>query len=260
MSEFTQAFAWPGGHRSAVSILIHVPGYGFSEGGTDQEDLLGLDYAPQGVRHLLKMLADVDVQATFAFTAEALVDTPGLVEEVHEAGHEVAASFCSASASIGDLIGTIADDIGEPVHGLVSRLPGFPTSDFDGDWGNDSGLAWQIDGRSGDLPVLQRDPDAALIPISPYLMDTQWLSPVRPLPPSSLLEAWMLALDAHREDGSFMPVIVHPHIIGRPGLLGTLTRFLDDTIARGDIWIAPLRHIAATWHAYASDTEESETW
>lgn len=250
MSDFSPAFTWPGGHLSAVSILVHVPGYGFSEGGTNQEDLLGLDYAPQGVRNILQMLADVDVQATFAFTSESIVDTPELVTDAHNAGHEVAASLCSASSSTSDLVGTLRDAIDGPVHGIVARLPGFPTSDIEDDWGSDSGKSWLVDGRTGDLPSLQRDPDSALIPISPYLIDTRWLSPERPLPPSSLLETWMLSLDAHREAGTYMPIVVHPHIIGRHGLLGTLTRFIDDIIARGDVWIAPINHIAATWHAY----------
>lgn len=250
MGDFTPQFQWPGGHRSGLSLIVHVPGFGFSEGGTDQEDLLGLDYTPTGIRHLLRALEDLDIHATFAFTAEAAVDVPELIQEAHELGHEVAASFCSAGGAMNDLVASLSESIGAPVNGIVARIPGFPTSELDDDWGNDSGNAWLIDGRSGDLPKLQHDPEAATIPISPYLLDTTWLSPVRPLPPSSLLETWMLALEAQRQDGHYLSIIVHPHIMGRPGLLGTLTRFLDDVIAHGDVWIARVDHIAATWHTY----------
>jgi len=253
MSDFTTDFQWPGGHRSALSLIVHIPGFGFSEDGTSQEDLLGLDYTPTGLQKLLEKLADLDVQATFAFTAESLVDAPQLVREAAERDHEIAASFCSASGATDDLISGIRDEIDQPVNGIVARIPGFPSSEMDDAWGNDGGKAWIIDGRSGDLPTLQRDPHAALIPISPYLMDTTWLSPVRPLPPSSLLESWMLALDTHREEGTFMPLVIHPHIMGRPGFLGTLVRFLDDVIAHGDVWIARVDHIAATWHAYFAE-------
>lgn len=253
MTDFSPTFQWPGGHRSALSLVVHVPGFGFSEDGTSQEDLLGLEYTPTGLRKLFESLEDLDVQATFAFTAESLVDAPQVVRHAHERDHEIAASFCSASGATDDLITAIEEEIEGRVNGIVARIPGFPSSEMDHAWGNDSGKAWLIDGRSGDLPVLQRDPDAALIPISPYLMDTAWLSPVRPLPPSSLLETWMLALNAHREEGSFMPIIIHPHIMGRPGFLGTLVRFLDDVIAHGDVWIARIDHIAATWHAYHAE-------
>lgn len=253
MIDAAPAFQWPGGHRCAVSIIVHVPGFGFSEDGTSQASLLGLDYTPTGLRRILTALDDLDVSATFAFTAESLVDAPALVRQAHDSGHEIAASYCSASGATDDLLRFIREEIGERANGIVARMPGFPSNELDDAWGNDSGRAWLIDGRSGDLPLLQRDPDAALIPLSPYLMDTTWLSPERPLPPSSLLEAWMLALDAHREDGTFMPIVVHPHIIGRPGFLGTLVRFLDDVIARGDVWIARVDHIAATWHAYFAE-------
>ena len=250
MDGFSPNFQWPGGHRSALSMVVHVPGFGFSEAGTDQEDLLGLDYTPTGIRNIFRTLDDLDIHATFAFTAESHVDVPDLIREAHQRGHEVAASFCSAGGAMNDLTATLAETIGQGVNGVISRIPGFPTSELDENWGNDSGRAWLIDGRSGDLPTTQRDPDAALIPISPYLMDTTWLSPVRPLPPSSLLETWMLALEAQRQQGLFMPIIIHPHIMGRAGLIGTLTRFLDDVIAHGDVWIARVDHIAATWQVY----------
>lgn len=253
MSDNIPSFQWPGGHRSALSIIVHVPGYRFSEDGTSQEDLMGLDYTATGMRKIFEALSDVDVNATFAFTAEALADAPQLLQEAYERGHEIAASFCSASGSTDDLISDIEEELGTRVNGIVARMPGFPSSEMDDAWGNDGGKAWLVDGRSGDLPVLQRDPDAALIPTSPYMMDTSWLSPARPLPPSSLLETWMLALDAHREEGTYMPLIIHPHIMGRPGFLGTLVRFLDDVIAHGDVWIARIDHIAATWHTYFAE-------
>lgn len=258
MTDYTPAFSWPAGHRTAISLLVHIPGHGFRDGGDHQDDQIGLDYTPQGVRHLLRVLADIDVTATFAFTSEAIEDAPELLAEVHDADHELAVSNCSTTGSIEDVIDAIADQFDLRVNGLVASIPGFPTSELEIDWGSDSGMAWLIDGRSGDLPSLQTNPNVALIPTSPYLIDTAWLSPQRPLPPSSLLEAWMLALDAHREGGIFMPIVIHPHIIGRPGFLGTLTRFLDDVIARGDVWIAPMQHIAATWHAYYAELGEDE--
>lgn len=253
MAEISRKIQWPANHRAALSIVVHVPGFRFSEDGTSQEDLLGLDYTRTGLEKIFESLADLDVQATFAFTAESLADAPDLVRQAHERDHEVAASFCSASGATDDLISGIEEEIDARVNGVVTRIPSFPSSELDHAWGNDGGRAWIIDGRAGDVPVLQHDPDAALIPTSPYLMDTTWLSPVRPLPPSSLLETWMVALDAHREEGTLMPLIVHPHIMGRPGFLGTLVRFLDDVIAHGDVWIARADHIAATWHSYFAE-------
>ena len=66
-----------------------------------------------------------------------------------------------------------------------------------------------------------------------------------------LLEAWSLALAAHRTDETLMTVVLHPHIAGRPGFSGTVTRFLDEAIAAGDVWISRLDHIARAWHETA---------
>lgn len=256
MIDSTPSFSWPGGHRAAVGLLVHVPGFGFSQDGTSQADLVGLDYTPHGFARLLRVLADFDVSATFALTPEAAVDAPDAAAQVIDAGHEVAASFCSPSGSNDDLLRTLRDAIGGRVNGLVAQLPGFPGTELDRPWGSDSGQSWIINGSGGDLPTTQHDPEATVIPISPYVLDTTWLSPARPLPPSSLLEAWLEALNAHREDGTFMPIVIHPHIIGRPGFVSVLNRLLDDIIALGDVWIARMDHIAATWQIMVDDTKD----
>lgn len=253
--ESSPTFQWPAGHRSALSLVVHVPGTGLSDESTSNPDLVGLDYTVTGCHHLLTMLADVDVKATFAFTAEAVQTAPQLVRLAAEQGHEIAASACSPAGSTEDAIESLYDLTNARINGLIEQLPGFQASDYTDAWGNDSGRAWHISGMSGDYPVLAPDSDAVRMPVSPYLIDSVWLSPARPLPQSSLLEAWSLALAAHRTDGSFMPVVVHPHIMGRPGFLGTLTRFLDESIASGDVWITRLDHIAATWHEYKPEIQ-----
>lgn len=253
--EAPPTFQWPAGHRAAMSLVIHVPGTGLTDEGTSNPDLVGLDYAVTGSHHLLTMLADVDIKATFAFTAEAVKSAPQLVRLASEQGHEIAASSCSSAGSTEDAIENLNDLSSARINGLVEQLPGFQASDYSDAWGNDSGKAWHITGMSGDFPVLTPDSDAVRIPVSPYLIDSAWLSPARPLPQSSLLEAWSLALGAHRADGSFLTVVVHPHIMGRPGFLGTLTRFLDEAIATGDVWITRLDHIAATWHEFKPELQ-----
>lgn len=257
MDDFKPLFQWPAGHRSALSVLVHVPGFGFSEAGISQEDLIGLDYTAVGLRNLFRLFADLDVQATIAFTAESVVDAPNLVTEAHELGHEIAASICSPVGTHGELLPNLRELTGERVHGLLARLPNFPANELDDAWGDDSGKAWEIDGRTTDLPVMQRDPDAALLPMNPYLMDLTWLNPARPLPPSSLLETWLQTLEAQREMGGYMPIIVHPHVMGRPGFVPTLQRFLDAAIAYGDVWITRMDHVATTWHTYDPDGDNA---
>lgn len=255
MTDSTSNIDWPAGHRAALSVLVHVPGTGLTDESTSQSDLIGQDYTVTGFHRMLESFADLDVSVTVAFGGEAVQSAPQLIRRAQELGHEVAASACSATGSTEDLLDAIGRLREEKVNGLVEQLPGFQASEQEEPFGNDSGSAWRITGSGGDLPFLARDPDATLMPVSPYLIDTAWLSPTRPLPPSSLLESWSLALAAHRTDGSFMPIVVHPHIMGRPGFMGTLTRFLDEVIAAGDVWIARLDHVATMWNLYQQKIE-----
>lgn len=256
MTDASSQIRWPAGHRAALSVIIHVPGVGLDADSARHPGLIGVDYTATGLQRLLDTLADLDVNATVAFTSEAASGSPQLVRRAVELGHEVAASACSATASTSDLIETISGITGTPVNGLVEQLPGLPSADQDEIFGDGSGNAWRITGTGGDLPLALRDPGSTLVPVSPYLIDMAWLSPSRPLPPSSLLEAWSLALAAHRADSSFMSVVLHPHIIGRPGLVGIATRFLDEVIATGDVWIARLDHVARAWHELVPTTQE----
>lgn len=256
MTDDTPKIEWPAGHRAALSIIVHVPGTGLNEEATSQAELIGQDYAVTGLQRMYEAFADLDISATVAFGANAAQAAPQLIRRAVDRGHEVATTACAGSGSTDDVMDAIERIGEEKVNGLIEQLPGFQAAELDDLFGNDTGKAWRINGLGGDLPTLSRDPDATLIPISPYLMDTAWLSPSRPLPPSSLLEAWSLSLGAHRADGTFMPIVVHPHVMGRPGFLSTLTRFLDEAIASGDVWIARLDHIATMWSIYQQEDQE----
>jgi len=255
MTDHSARFSWPAGHRAALSAIIHVPGMGLDSEAARTPGMIGADYAATGLHRLLETLADLDVPATVAFTAEAAESSPQLLKRALDLGHEVAASACATTSSTPELLRTVSNVIDGPVHGLIEQLPGLPSPDLSDAFGDDSGNAWRITGISGDLPVSATDPEATIIPISPYLIDMTWLSPSSPLPPSSLLETWSLSLAAHRTSGTFMPIILHPHIAGRPEFAGTISRFLDEVIAAGDVWVSRLDHIARAWYELSPNKE-----
>jgi hypothetical protein len=251
MTDTATSFRWPGGHRAALAVLVHVAGVGLDTETPPRAELVGVDYTATGLQRLLDTLGDLDIRATVAFTADAVNGSPQLIRRTVDLGHEVAVSAASQDGSTSELIATIERLTGTPIAGLVEQLPGQPTSVTTEPPAQGGHNAWRMTGAGGDLPVSLRDPDATLIPISPYLVDTTWLAPNHPMPPSSLLEAWSLALAAHRTDETLMTVVLHPHVTGRPGFAGTVTRFLDEAIAAGDVWISRLDHIARAWHELA---------
>ncbi|HWV22579.1 MAG TPA: hypothetical protein VNZ58_00160 [Thermomicrobiales bacterium] len=257
MTDRSLRFSWPAGHRAALAVIIHVPGMGLDSEASRTPGLTGVDYAATGLSRLLDTLADLDIAATVAFTTEAAESSPQLLKRALDLGHEVAASACAAMVTVPELLQTLSSVAGGPIHGLIEQLPGVPSSEIDEPFGDYSGNAWRITGVGGDLPVSATDPEATIIPISPYLIDMTWLSPSSPLPPSSLLETWSLSLAAHRTEGSFMPIVLHPHIAGRPEFAGTISRFLDEVIAAGDVWVARLDHIARAWYELSPSNKES---
>jgi len=238
---------WPAGHRGAVAIVVAVEGPVHSIPGSTAD--LGDDYAATGLLRLLELLEDFDVGVTTAWTESAVNTLPQLLRRVADQGHEIAAIFGANEIVSADspLVGALKRVSGQAVSGALT------SGGMSADSARiDTGFVWEITGTGGDLPVIvggSSDQAASVhIPISPYWIDRTWLHPEHPQPPSSLLEAWSASLASIRADGSLMTVIVHPHILLRPGFSGTLTRFLDEIVASGDVWLTRLDHLATWWN------------
>jgi len=239
-------FTWPANHRAALVVVVHVDAPDLerrSPGSRSQ----GLDYSATGLQRLLKVLADLDVSATSAWSATALASYPQLARLAQAQGHELALSHALGGSTDQQeaLLSRISDI---PAIGLIESLPTEVTESVTPPTGGRPvGLSWVITGAGGDVPVLTAEGDqqgVANIPVSPYWIDSAWLAPDRPLPPSSLLEAWSLGLAAVRTEGGLMVVVLHPYISGRPGFSSQIERFLDEAIESGDVWIANAAQVA----------------
>ncbi len=213
----------------------------------------GLDYEATGLQRLLRVLADLDVPATTAWSAAALATYPQLARLAQANGHELALSRDHES-SLDHHIALLAKISDIPSAGLyqpssTAAAPAAPDPLSTG--------RWVVSGAGGDVPFLTGEDGVnglVNIPVSPYWTDSAWLDPQRPLPPSSFLEAWSLSLAAVRSESGLMVVVVHPHIAGRPGISSQIERFLDEAIESGDVWIATAAQVAAWWRQ-ASTTE-----
>lgn len=236
---------WPAGHRGAIAIVVTVEGPVPTSPAAIPDT--GVDYAATGLHRLLELLEDFDIGVTTSWSESAFNTLPQLLRRVADQGHEIAATFGvdDLVSSDAPLVGALRRVSGQEVTGSVIWGDATLAS------GGESGFAWQITGSGGDLPSISGgtadQPVSVQIPISPYWIDRTWLHPERPQPPSSLLETWSTSLAAIRADGSLMTVVIHPHIILRPGFSGTLTRFLDEIIASGDVWLTKLDHLATWW-------------
>jgi peptidoglycan/xylan/chitin deacetylase (PgdA/CDA1 family) len=242
--------SWPANHRAALVVIIHVDAP--NPDAPVPASSIGLDYAVTGLQRLLKLLADLDLPATTAWTNRALASYPQIARTAVDQGHELALSRVATSPGTNDesMLGRITDI---PLQGVVDALT-FPSGQAALAGGTTAAalqsLSWKVTGVGGDMPISTLDGAGGgtiVIPVSPYWIDTAWLSPDRPLPPSSFLEAWSLGLGAVRAEGGLMTIVLHPHISGRPGLAGQIERFLDEAIDSGDVWIANASQVAEWW-------------
>ncbi len=216
----------------------------------------GLDYTATGLQRLLKLLADLDVASTTAWSSTALATYPQLARLAQDGGHELALSRRGES-SLDHHVALLAKISDVPAVGLFD--PGeteSPTSVSTADTKDRlSTVRWVVTGAGGDVPYHtgEEDGEVVNIPVSPYWSDSAWLALDRPLPPSSFLEAWSLSLAAVRTEGGSMVVVLHPHISGRPGISSQIERFLDEAIESGDVWIASAGQVADWWRQETAD-------
>ncbi len=239
---------WPAQFRAALIVLVVVDSPLGDDATTESDP--GIDYAASGLQHLLTAFADLDIPATTAWTPPALSVFPQLARSAVEAGHELALASGTDTAEGVDASLTLVRD--GPVIGMVESLG--VSRHTNGAAANppstSSQFRWRVTGLGGDWPLPATLDDLSpsiIVPVSPYWMDRTWLPPDRPLPPSSMLEAWSLALADVRTQGGLMTIVLHPHVSGRPGHLSLVTRFLDEVIATGDTWIATAAQVAGWW-------------
>lgn len=230
------AISWPAGHRAALCpvILFDAPTHAIPEHPKE-----GMDYAPSGFDRLLTVFADLDVAATVGVTPAAERFAPTLVAKAVGMNLDVVGWTTEQAASASE-----APDLGDSLlhgsSGYVAGLPHHPASALPSE-----SRPWIIDGSGGDRPTVRAD--TCLIPTSPYWVDSVWLDPSRPLPPSSLLEAWSLSLADVRTHGALMTVLLHAELSGRLGISSQILRFLDEVIESGDVWIASATQISDWW-------------
>ena len=239
------ASAWPAGHRAALCpVLLLVGPNAADEAGRGL--FATAPYGATGLISLLGLLEDLDLRSTIAPDEAAVQAYAPSLRRCHLGGHELGVAVPSEGITSAErTMEAVRHITGAAPRGLVVGA----ATDVDSTaltWAE-----WQLASAATDLPTLTErggdGPPLVTLPGSPYWVDATWLDPARPLPPSSLLEAWTLAMDAARTTGGLMTVVVHPHLIARPGMQATLGRFLDEAIGSGDVWIAPATDIAGWW-------------
>lgn len=274
------SYAWPGSARLALSVVVNVEeGAEFNildgDRGPEPVDELGItlkkpvrnfgnesNYAygiNEGAPRVLGLLARYGVRATFTAAAVALERAPQVAAGIVEGGHEVCAHgyrwahqlgmteeqerdfIRKATVSIERTTGT------RPVGWLSRYLHTAETRRLLAE----EGYLYHMDDFSRDEPFMDTALPKPMV-VLPYALDSNdmkmWNAPS--LTPRDWLAYaidtfdWLLAESAARP--RMMSLGVHLRIIGRPGRIGALERFLSHVcrVSGDQLWIARRRDIA----------------
>lgn len=273
----------PGDARIALSVVVNVEEgseMNITEGdrGPEVVDELGValhkpvrNYANEsnylyglkaGAPRIMKLLDDYKIQATFTAAAQALEKAPGLTQAIVDGGHEVCShgwrwvhQYYMDEDKERDFIRKAVTSIkattGSRPTGWLSR---YLLTDNTRRLLVEEGFTYHMDDFSGDQPFWDSDYEKPIL-ILPYALDSNdmkmWTAPS--LTPADWLQYAIDTFDwLYREgadDPQMMSFGLHLRIIGRPGRIGYLEKFLQHVTAKPDVWIASRQAIAENWMA-----------
>ncbi len=215
-----------------------------------------------GAPRVQKLLLEHGVRATWAAAAQALERAPQLARWIAEQRHEACAhgyrwihhfSFDEDEERqyIRRTVASLKKSTGERPLGWLSR---YLHTDRTRRLLAEEGFLYHMDDYGDDVPrwevVPTADGAARPIVVLPYALDTNdmkfWLAPG--YTPAMWLDYIVATFDQLYEEGAEQPKMMslglHLRVIGRPGRIGALARFMAYVASKRAVWIATRREIA----------------
>lgn len=281
------AFSWPGNARLAMSFVINIEegsemSVARGDKGPEPVDELGValkipirNYVNEsnyeyGIRaggpRIFKLFEKYGVKTTVTAAALSLENAPHLAELIVRGGHETCShgwrwvhqfSFNEERERefIRKAVTSIAGTTGERPLGWLSR---YLHTDNTRRLLAEEGFFYLMDDLSDDVPrwtVVDTADGAKPMVIVPYALDTNdmkfWTAPS--YTPEHWLDYAIATFDQLYEEGGSAPRMMslglHLRIIGRPGRIGALERFIQHVNSHAGVWCASrldiARHFAA---------------
>jgi len=274
---------WPGGARVAVSLVLN-----YEEGGENSvlhgdtaseaflSDIAGAQPWP-GMRHAnMESLYDYGARAGFwrlhrLFTSRALPVTiygvatalaraPSQVAAMKAAGWDIASHGLkwvdhrdmdepTERAAITEAIRLHTEVVGAPPKGWYTGRSSINTTRLTAETGL---FDWISDTYDDDLPYWAEygDRDQLVIPYTLEANDMRFATAPGYTTGGQFADYLIDSFDTlHAEGGRMFSVGLHCRLIGRPGKIAGLVRFLDHAAQKGGAWFATRSAIAAHWAA-----------
>ncbi len=278
------AIAWPDRARLALSLVVNVeegaepspadgdprpesraemPHQG-REGMRDLAIESQYEYGSRaGIWRILETLEERDVRATFFACGRALERNPAAAAAIAAAGHEICShgyewrepstmTRDEERIAIGRAVRAIEKTTGERPVGWYSRWgPSVQTREL---LVEEGGFIYDSDAYNDDLPYEVEVAGRPFL-VVPYSMDTNdmkfWVGGFSTAADFAayLTDTFEVLYREGTTRPRMMSVGIHARILGRPGRIAALTRFLDHVARFEDVWIARRDEIARHWVA-----------
>lgn len=275
---------WPNGARLALNFVLNVEegseasapdGYDYSESGltelgTQKSDVPGRDLAAEsmfefgarvGAWRILRCFEEHALPCTMFACALALERNPELAGEIKERGYDVCAhgwrwvkhyelDEATEREHIQRAVASIRETTGERPQGWYCRYA--PSENTRRLLLEEGGFLYDSDSYADELPywVWQNGRDHLVVPYSLSTNDTKFVRGGIATA-SQFFEFLNDSVDVYLAEGErwpkMMSVGLHSRIIGHPGRIRSLSRFLERVVNDPQIWVARRIDIARHW-------------
>jgi chitin deacetylase len=275
---------WPGGARVAVSLVLN-----YEEGGENSllhgdaqseaflSDIAGAAPWP-GMRHanmesiydygaragfwrLHRLFTQRNLPVTIYGVATALARAPTQVAAMKSAGWDIASHGlkwvdhrdmpeAEERAQIAEAIRLHTEVVGAPPKGWYTGRSSINTTRLTAETAQ---LDWISDTYDDDLPYWMEvgDRDQLVIPYTLEANDMRFATAPGYITGAQFGDYLIDTFDTlHAEGGRMFSIGLHCRLIGRPGKIAGLIRFLDHAAQKGGAWFATRTQIAAHWAAH----------
>ncbi|NWG69985.1 MAG: polysaccharide deacetylase family protein [Parvularculaceae bacterium] len=289
-------FRWPDGSKLALSVVVNVEegaeqNIRDGDRGPEPVDELSVHVAKPirmhgnesnyqygvkaGFPRVLKLLDRYAVRATWTAAALALERAPQIAEAIRRRGDEPcchgwrwAHQYWMKEDAERDFIrrglSSIEQTCGRRPVGWLSR---YLHTDNTRRLLSEEGVLYHMDDYSDDFPfwdVVETAAGPRAMLVMPYALDSNdmkmWIAPSltpRDWAQYAIDSFDQLRREAEEEGARFMSLGLHLRIIGRPGRIGALERFLAHIAKSGDAWIATREEIARAFAAACPPPKEA---
>lgn len=270
---------WPGGARIAVQLVLNYEEGGENcvlEGDAGSEtflsEIIGAQKFPArhmsmeslyeygsraGVWRLLRLFKKYDVPVTVFAVARALEKYPEMAKAFMDAGHEIA-SHGYRWITYQDMDEKTEREHMKRAIEIITKLTGErPLGWYTGRTSpntrklvkEDGGFLYDADDYSDDLPFW--DEKQLIIPYTLDANDMRFATPQGFNTGEQFFAYLRDTFDAlYAEGGKMMSVGLHCRIIGKPGRIGALERFLQHVKKHDKVWVTRRIDIAKHWHTH----------